>query len=435
MHRRAWKFKRATQVIGLALAVLANTVLIAPSRADQCDCGAGCVTECPAPIPVLETLCGNSLFWHDPCGNGYRDPDYDCYFHDSTPPTWYVSAEFLPLFRDQSGSQPFQAIATENVEVVGGIGGGTITTYPREAVLSTDDFNSEFEPGFRVLIGRALGDWYRLEGSYFGSQSWSDHAEVRYTPPAPGGGVTIIAGNMLSPLSNFGNPGGLPGLYTLTDLQFNPAAPPTPFDANRFASIHFRSRLDNGELNLRRRVRTAPDRQVRAETSCLVGLRYMNIEEMFEYRDSNEVTGNVTKNRVTVNTDNQMFGVQIGALAQFLVVDRGWIDFEIKGVMFFNEASNQIDTSFGQNPPITTRTTAEKPCTAFMGDLSLNFNYQFAPAWTFRAGYNAMWLSGVALASENFLVDVNTLVTGPGSLDHSGDVVYHGPSIGLVFVR
>jgi hypothetical protein len=155
---------------------------------------------------------------------------------------------------------------------------------------------------------------------------------------------------------------------------------------------------------------------------------------MFQYQSSN-ATG---VNAVTVNTDNQMFGVQIGALAQFLVVDRGWIDFEIKGVMFFNDASNQIDTiSVQLEPPDITAvtTTAEKNRTAFMGDLSLNFNYQFAPAWTFRAGYNAMWLSGVALASENFLVDVNTLVTGPGSIDHSGNVVYHGPSIGLVFVR
>jgi hypothetical protein len=412
MDRRAWKFKRATRVIGLALALLTNAVLIATSRADQCNCGASCVTECPAPIPVLETLCGNSLFWHDPCGNGYRDPEYDCFFHDSTPPTWYVSAEFLPLIRDQSGSQPFQAIATRDVGVAR-------TTYPRQAVLSTDDFAMCFEPGFRVLVGRALGDWYRLEASYFGSHSWSDDAEVRYTPTTPG----HLRGNLLSPLSNFGNPGGLPGLYTLSDTQYNP----TRDDNNQFASISFRSRLDNGELNLRRRVRTTPDRQVRAETSILVGLRYMNISEMFEYSDSNSATGHPPeqKNRVTVNTDNQMFGPQLGALAQFLVVDRGWIDFEIKGVMFFNEASNQIDA----NPIV------EKPCTTFMGDLSLNFNYQFAPAWTFRAGYNAMWLTGVALASENFLVDTNKLVTGPGPLNHSGDVVYHGPSIGVVFVR
>jgi hypothetical protein len=142
---------------------------------------------------------------------------------------------------------------------------------------------------------------------------------------------------------------------------------------------------------------------------------------MFGYQDSN----GTRENAVTVSTRNHMFGVQLGSLSQFLVVDRGWIDFEIKGVMFFNEASNQIDA----NP------TVEKPCTAFMGDLSLTFNYQIAPAWTFRAGYNAMWLSGVALASENFLVDTSTLVTGPGSLDHRGNLVYHGPSIGVVFVR
>jgi hypothetical protein len=414
MDRRAWRFKRATLGIGLALVLLSNAVLATPGRAQQCDCGTGCVGPCPEPIPVLETLGGNSLFWHDPCGNGYRDPDRDCLFHDSAPPVWYVSAEFLPLFRDQSGSQPFQAIAIPQTNAT--------TTYNRVAVLSTSDFDTGFDPGIRATIGRALGDWYRLEGSYFGSYSWSDYAEVRYNPHLPG----HVEGNMLSPLSNFGNPGGLPGLDTLSEDDYNFTA----FDNNRFASIRFRSRLDNGEINLRRRVRTAVDRQVRAETSCLVGLRYMDIRETFEYRDSNVVSGSRPKNHVTIDTGNQMFGVQIGALSQFLVVDRGWIDFEIKGVMFFNEASNRIDANFYQAP-----TSAEKHRTSFMGDLSLNFNYQFAPAWTFRAGYNAMWLSGVALASENFLVDVNTLVTGPGSLNHSGDVVYHGPSIGLVFAR
>jgi hypothetical protein len=372
MVRRAWRFERAALVIALTLIVLSHSELVSHCFADECQCGGGCVERCPAAEPVLETLCGQSLFWHDPCGNGYRDREYDCYFHESTPPRWYASAEFVPLFRDQSGSQPFQAIATQQVDLVRDSDGGvvdTIITYPRQSVLGTNDFDSDFEPGFRFVLGRALGDWYRLEVSYLGMHSWSDSAEVRYRPPAD----PTIAANLLSPLSNFGNPGGLPGLYPLSD-EFELAG--TPFDRNQFARIRFKSEMDNGEVNLRRRVRTVPDRQVHAETSCLVGLRYMNIRESFGYQDSNDISGSPIKNRVNVNTNNDMFGVQIGALAQFLVVDQGWIDFEIKGVMFFNEASNRIESNFYYDADPA---DAQRDRTSFMGDLSLNFNYQFAP--------------------------------------------------------
>lgn len=423
MDRPAWKTRRATLGLGWALIVWGMVGWVTPGFADNCGCGSGCVDvgSCPAPYPVLETFGGQSLFWHDPCGGGYIDRDRNCLLHNSTPPLWYASAEFLPLLRNQRGSQPFQAVATRNlVEVVRNEAGDIVDeifSYSREAVLGTNDFDKNFEPGFRVTLGRALGDWYRIEGSYFGTHQWSDQAQVRYTAPIGGG----VDGNMLSPLSNFGNPGGVPGLFTLTEDEWNPQP---GLDFNTMADIRFRSRLDNAELNLRRRVRTAIDPQVRAETSCLVGLRYTDIGESLAYKDSNH--------DVSVRTNNSMFGIQIGALSQFLVVDRGWIDFEIKGVMFFNNASNQIESSVQSFPAIT---NAQADRTAFMGDLSLMFNYQIAPAWTFQLGYNAIWLNGVALASENFLVDVNTLVSGPGALDASGRVVYHGPTIGMVLAR
>ena len=73
--------------------------------------------------------------------------------------------------------------------------------------------------------------------------------------------------------------------------------------------------------------------------------------------------------------------------------------------------------------------------TVFMGELSLQCNYQVLPSVTLRAGYNALLVSGLALASENFQSSAAALVGGPGSLDHSGRVAYHGPSIGLIFAR
>jgi hypothetical protein len=77
----------------------------------------------------------------------------------------------------------------------------------------------------------------------------------------------------------------------------------------------------------------------------------------------------------------------------------------------------------------------ERDRTSFVGDLSLQFNYQFARSWTFYAGYNAMWVTGIATGAENFIPDVATLVLGPTIVDHSQDAVFHGPNIGLVFTH
>jgi hypothetical protein len=273
MVRRAWKFKRAALAIAIALTVLSHSALVSHCFADECQCGGGCVERCPAALPVLETLCGQSLFWHDPCGNGYRDREYDCYFHESTPPRWYASAEFVPLFRDQSGSQPFQALATFD---------DTTATWNRQSVLSTSDFDADFEPGFRVTAGRALGDWYRIEVSYLGAHSWSDSAEVRYNARLPIRRKSSIAALELR--QSWGRAGTV---YPFRRVRSGPA-----FDLQlSLPASASNQKMDNGEVNLRRRVRTVPDRQVRAETSCLVGLRYMNIRESFGYQDSVDISG------------------------------------------------------------------------------------------------------------------------------------------------
>jgi len=218
---------------------------------------------------------------------------------------------------------------------------------------------AEFQPGIRALAGVSLSDWYRIEFSYLGMHSWTESC--------------------------------------------------CAMDDDPVTKISFSSEFDNAELNLRRRVVMPADRHVCAQMSCLVGLRYMRVDE--------EV---VDPGAISIVTDNDLFGVQIGALAQFLVHNRAWIDFEVKGAMFMNEAEG---AGLGPNANVT---AASADCTSFLGDLSLQFNYQFAPSWTIRAGYNAMWLTGVALACENRDAEC---------FDHDGEVVYHGPNIGLIWAR
>ncbi len=344
--------------------------------------------------PALEQEPGTNLYWHDPLLGSWESCRAWGPATNGCPPVWYGKVEMLALFRDSKDEFNFATL---------GPGG--------PAALGTGDFRSEFSAGLRALVGVSLGSWYRVEFSYFGSHSWDDSVAVRNLDLNEEGGF----GDLYSPFTDFGDPDGVVGL-----------------DYNDFASMRFSSRLNNGEVNLRRRILMRPGDY---EASFLVGGRYMQIGEQFDYLTESTTPGPaVSSNFLAVDTDNQMIGVQVGLLSQFLIQPRCWIDFEMKGGIFQNRA--KLDRSFTVNDGrggVDAATGADDiDRTSFVGDLSLQCNYQFAPSWTFFAGYNALWVTGLALGANNFETDPNMLLTGPTLINHSGQMVYHGPNIGLV---
>jgi len=347
--------------------------------------------------PAFEQEPGTNLYWHDPFIGVEETCRYWPPATNGCAPSWYARAEMLALFRDSKDEFVFATYGAQG-----------------PPAASTSEFRTDFQAGLRATIGKTLGSWYRLEATYFGSYSWDDRFVVRNLDANDQSGT----GNLYSPFSNFGDAGGVIGL-----------------DYNNFASVRFRSSLNNGELNLRRRVLMVPGSY---ETSFLVGGRYLSIDEEFQYVAQSALPGpGVVSNEVTVDTGNDLIGLQIGMLSQFLIQPRCWIDFEMKGGIFHNEASlvrgyatvdgNGAANSFSGNDNVNR--------TSFVGDLSLQFNYHFAKSWTFYAGYNAIWISGLALAPNNFESDAGLLSLGPTLLDHGGEMVYHGPNLGLVFTH
>jgi hypothetical protein len=280
--------------------------------------------------------------------------------------------------------------------------------------LSTTGFDDGFEAGARTMFGCSLDHWYRLEGAYFGAQSWSDAAAIYDRAINSQGGV----GNLFSPFTNFGAAGAAVGL-----------------DYNNFTSIRFYSELHNAELNLRRRLLMRPGRY---ESSVIAGARYLNIEERFAYFAQSATPGPASSsNAVDVSADNEMIGVQLGLTGQFLVRPRYWIDCDVRGGVFHNDASQATLLTRTDNTGAVTPYSgaAQRDRSAFVGDLSLQMNCQFTRSLTLCAGYNAVWVTGVALGANNFNPDINVLTLGPATLDHKGVAVYHGPNIGLVLAR
>ncbi len=376
-----------------------NSVVVPCHRCGHTASLCGCYPKTP---PAHETDCGTNLFWYgpwlDPC-NG--DPCQGPHCMGSPTGDWprlYVLADLVPLMRDQTDDVVFQTL---------GRGG--------EPVLESDDCADYFDAGTRVGLGYTLGPWYRLEASYLGAYEWNDRTSVWDF----GLNGRLERGRLFSPFSNFGQPFGVPGL-----------------DFNQFASVEMNSKFSGVELNLRRRWNLREQRYHYAATSFLLGLRYMNVDERLLYFTESAVPGGVGAiNDIGIWTDNDLIGVQLGWLSQFMVHRRGWIDFEIKGGIYNNRGSvNTLYTAADGDGLIEGQFgySDARDRTSFMGELSLSYSHHITSMLTFRAGYNAMWITGLALASQNLPTDINLLALGPAQVQQCGDVVYHGPHVGFV---
>ena len=75
----------------------------------------------------------------------------------------------------------------------------------------------------------------------------------------------------------------------------------------------------------------------------------------------------------------------------------------------------------------------DKDVTSWTGEMRMTLVYQFGQHLTTHVGYEAVMISRLALASQNFETDLSILANGPWVLDNGGTVVYHGPSIGATF--
>jgi len=311
---------------------------------------------------------------------------------DPTPDfAWYVLLDAQPLMRDVDDDFDFQGLSNgDNI------------------ILNSRDLDSDFETGGRFLVGVDLSPRYSVEASYIGVSDWNDSTFVRdSTANAQGGN-----GDLVSPFSDFGDP------------------PTVGVDFNEFAQIAYVSKFDNFELNLRHEL-VMPEGPY--EIFFLYGIRYAKVREQFAYRtESSSAGGSI--NQVGVEAVNNLFAVQLGTLVQLRVHDYWGIELDVKGALAHNDASQQT-RYFNRTGAVDSNffTQREENRTTFIGDISLAANYNFSPALTLRFGYHATVISGVALGADNFETDLNNIQLGPGQLDHDGEILYHGPQIGVVW--
>jgi hypothetical protein len=347
--------------------------------------------------------------WPPPCcASESYDPTRSCCPDNSdfflVPPRlgWYVEVEGAALRRNPTRGVDFAA--SEVLPTTSG------DTSPVNIVLSTANFNYDFAGAGHLLIGHTFDECYQLEGGYTAVGESENIAAVRDNSPNALGGK----GNLFSPFGGFG------------------ADPIAGLDYNNFAQIHYISSLQTGELNIRRKLPMPPEK---LSASILFGVRYVGMPEDFYYNTQSAVPSPLgATNAIHVATTNQLIGPQIGALFEFYAENRWWVNLEMKAAVMNNRAeqSTTYHNVDSQGAVHDYSGSEEENHTSFAGELDLTFVYRWSPHFTTRLGYQALWLTSMALAPDNLNTNIDILTQGPAQLNHSAGVLYHGPFAGLV---
>jgi len=174
---------------------------------------------------------------------------------------------------------------------------------------------------------------------------------------------------------------------------------------------------------------------IHLNTSFLFGGRAMMIEEDLQYltESIDPVASTTTTNRIGTRTDNRLLGLQVGGLFEFHVEPCWWVDFRALGTICQNKidldsAYTHIDENGASHVYVHSNDDSQ---TAFVGDLSLSLIYECSCNLTCEVGYRALWVTGLALAAENLQTNPEILRLGPPQIDDEGEIVYHGPHVGV----
>jgi len=287
---------------------------------------------------------------------------------------WYGQVEMLFLTRSNSSSFPAVIRVTDEGNAL-----------PGTTVLTTNSPTFNYEPGMRFLLGWRQDDCQAFELSYLGIFNWNATA-------------TAIGNNDLA----------IPGDLGLASLDF--------FAADRMV-LSYQSNLHNVEANWVRGYDA---------WSFLAGLRYLTLNEVARIRSTDLDTGT---SDYRIGSSNDLFGGQVGARLR-KTWDRFGLDATAKAGLFGNAASqSQSVTDFPPGFFLRDARSASGGQIAFVGDLNISGCYQLNDLWSLRAGYNLLWIEGVALAPAQF--DFTDTPDSGTQLQSSGGFFAHGVNLGV----
>jgi hypothetical protein len=258
--------------------------------------------------------------------------------------------------------------------------------------MNANEFDLGTSAGWDISLMRrhVLGTEWGVEGVYFAVDSWD---AARGVVNSPAGAVVQFQ----TPLGNTAFPADVSGYYG--------------------------SALHNVEMNLRR------------DLGCwgqfLVGFRYMDLRENGLTIVQDILDDPVNHATYGIEARNHLAGFQIGVDGHLWSRGRFTVDGLLKAGIYDNDASNGVLITEDVGPGYAS--AAHDNHTAFVGDLALTGVYDLNDCWSVRAGYQLLWMEGVALASDQ--VAASDPSGGTASVATNGSPFYHGAFVGLEFRR
>ena len=257
-----------------------------------------------------------------------------------------------------------------------------------QTVLTTNDFDIDYEPGLKASFGYQFGNRWAIEGLYFGLQNWNETEATR-----GGFGNLVIPGALGLALDD----GGAPGVLAIEST--------------------YSVRLHNAELNGWRKI----DDTLFA---VMLGFRYINFTESL---DINTVDGNSDQSDYLIKTKNNYFGGQLGGQ---MATTWGNLELQLIGKAgIFDNVAEQKSQATSENGLLLRDTKASVNKLAFVGDVGLNGRVKLMEKLYFRGGYYVMWMNGLVRAPDQ--LDYTNAATSGTAIVSDGTAFLHGGTIGI----
>ncbi|MGA2069548.1 MAG: hypothetical protein ABSG86_31645 [Thermoguttaceae bacterium] len=316
----------------------------------------------------------------------------DAGFGQPCSPRWSASAEFITLQRLGTVNQTLVSTYPPHSPIV--VGTGTER-------LNSEDLGQGFAAGPEVGLTYHGDGGCDLELSYFQIDGWGSAKSVEPNGTGGGGGPPP---NWLV----FTAPGDF---VQTTDY------------ADQAMAWRYATKLNNAELNVRW--------ELCPRVTVLAGFRWVNLWE--------DLQGTLPPERAMpfwdTRTRNNLYGLQLGEDWKMLDWGRFSLDGLVKAGVFDNNAAETTGVSIYRSMYWESAATNQL---AFLGEIGLQAKYQLIPRLLLKAGYEAIWLQGVALAPGQIPKtfcngDLHDTYVKALGIDSGSGVFYHGATAGLEY--
>ncbi len=296
--------------------------------------------------------------------------------------------------------------------------------FTNNAFLSTSDLNFDFDPALRATVGMRLCGCRALEFSYFGLF----HGNASASTGTPGPGAYLIFPNNLS-----GNV-----FVGMDSAQANYTSWVHSFEMNLVCCCGCCDECHE-ECGCDKRREECGCGKVGDACGCglvrcrslewFAGFRYIDLGEELDIAAQKTVSGAVEDGTYNIHTTNNLFGAQAGARWRQTWGRFGW-EATGKAGIFGNAAQETQSVTDFPNFALRPTVSSSGNEVAFVGELNLSALYRLTDVWNLKAGYNVMWIDGLALAPDQ--LDFNFATSPSGNqLQNGGAMFLQGVNVGV----